>query len=117
MPNKNYLRGRRLEWQVQKDLEKAGWHAVRTAGSHGAYDIIAFKYLSSGTLHLRCIQCKTAKGVTEASLKKLMLKLKEESPIKELIDSDSILVDVDLIVKVKGSSKYRTYSIEGPLNV
>ena len=40
MPNLAYLRGRRLEWAVQKLFKDAGYVAMRTSGSHGLADVI-----------------------------------------------------------------------------
>ena len=42
MPNKNYQRGRAKEYRVKKKLEDAGLYVVRTAGSHGVCDLVAF---------------------------------------------------------------------------
>lgn len=42
MPNKNYLAGRAMEYKVMKDLRSKGLEALRTAGSHGVADIVAF---------------------------------------------------------------------------
>ena len=42
MPNKNYLAGRAMEYRVIKDLRSKGLEALRTAGSHGVADIVAF---------------------------------------------------------------------------
>ncbi len=42
MPNANYLRGRRYEYEVKKRWTSETHKALRTAGSHGAYDIIAY---------------------------------------------------------------------------
>ena len=42
MPNKNYLAGRTSEYKVMKDLRSKGLEALRTAGSHGVADIVAF---------------------------------------------------------------------------
>ena len=39
MPNKNYLKGRRLEYEVCKTFKDAGCQAWRSAGSHGPYDV------------------------------------------------------------------------------
>ena len=41
MPNKQYKRGYRLELIAIKDLEREGYIAQRSAGSHGI-DVIAF---------------------------------------------------------------------------
>lgn len=42
MPNSNYLAGRAMEYKVMKDLRNKGLEALRTAGSHGVADIVAF---------------------------------------------------------------------------
>jgi Holliday junction resolvase len=39
----NYKRGRALEYAVQADLQNEGFETLRSAGSHGAADIVAFK--------------------------------------------------------------------------
>lgn len=65
MPNKNYLRGRRWEYEVAKQLRKEGYKVMRTAGSHGPYDLIAL-----GPNLIILIQCKVTK--TEAAKKRLV---------------------------------------------
>ena len=64
MVNKNYLRGVRLEREVQKIFRDAGWTAVRTAGSHSKWDVILVK--QSDKLEKKVmiefvafVQCKT----------------------------------------------------------
>jgi len=57
MPNKNYERGRASEYKCQRDLESIGYQTSRTAGSHGAADVIAWN-----TEGMRFIQCKTTTG-------------------------------------------------------
>ena len=42
MPNKNYNNGVALERRVIKDLRSKGLEALRTAGSHGVADIVAY---------------------------------------------------------------------------
>ena len=42
MPNSNYLAGRAMEYKVMKDLRSKGLEVLRTAGSHGVADIVAF---------------------------------------------------------------------------
>lgn len=42
MPNKNYIKGRRKEYKLCKELKKEGFDIVqRTAGSHSPVDILA----------------------------------------------------------------------------
>jgi len=54
MPNSNYLAGRAMEYKVMKDLRSKGLEALRTAGSHGVADIVAFhpKSLSEGLVDI-----------------------------------------------------------------
>lgn len=40
MPNKNYLKGRRLEYKVSKWLREDGFTVIRAAGSKGPYDLV-----------------------------------------------------------------------------
>jgi len=51
----NYTRGAYFERSVMKQLTALGFYCVRSAGSHGVFDIIA---LLSGAMPLM-IQCKT----------------------------------------------------------
>ena len=42
MPNKNYVKGRKKEYKICKQLRDAGYDIVqRTAGSHSPIDVIA----------------------------------------------------------------------------
>lgn len=41
----SYRKGARLEYWVKQKLEKNGYYVVRSAGSHGVADLIAFKRL------------------------------------------------------------------------
>ena len=61
MTNTRYRAGRDLEYAAKNDLEVNGYLVFRTAGSHGAADLIAFKgrggtFARSETL---LVQCKT----------------------------------------------------------
>jgi len=42
MANRNYDRGRVLEYRTIKNFEDMGCTAIRSAGSHGLADVIAF---------------------------------------------------------------------------
>lgn len=105
MPNKNYLRGRRLEWQVKKDLEADGWTVMRTAGSHGFADLIALR----GDM-IRFIQCKTIaiqKG-SDAKVKQLKRDVLSSFP-----ESGLARVNHELIVKINGIKQYEVYTNGG----
>lgn len=56
MPNRNYERGVRYERRTMKLLEDVGYTAVRTAGSHGPVDVIAWDWGS-----VRLIQVKAGR--------------------------------------------------------
>ena len=63
MPNKNYERGRRFEYEMvnllKKHLPKEKYTIIRTAGSHSPVDVIILKHISKEFFG---IQCKTKKG-------------------------------------------------------
>ena len=52
-----YARGRRKEYDVLRRLRAAGWHAQRTAGSHGLFDVVAIK----GGQPVKLVQVKYTK--------------------------------------------------------
>lgn len=56
MPNKNYRRGVAIERKAKAELELDGYTVVRTAGSHGPWDLVAVKEGSQEPV--RCIQVK-----------------------------------------------------------
>lgn len=62
--NRNYNRGRAYEYKAKKALELEGWTVIRAAGSHGPYDLIAFK---DGQKVL-CIQVKATKEAAAIKL-------------------------------------------------
>lgn len=59
-----YARGRRFEYRVKQDLEKRGYYAVLSPGSHSVTDIIGIRYtgytdlLTVHTHRLLFVQCK-----------------------------------------------------------
>ena len=60
VPNKNYLRGRAVEYKAKQELEAKGYTVIRASGSHGPWDLIAVK---EGTRDpVRCIQLKRTKS-------------------------------------------------------
>jgi Holliday junction resolvase len=65
MPNKNYINGRSLEYRVKNLLKENGFAVVRSAGSHGKWDLIAVNE-SKKTIYL--ISCK--KGKRKRQIKK-----------------------------------------------
>ena len=77
MSNRNYLAGRRFEYERMKHYRSLGCHVMRTSGSHGKFDLIAI--LSTG--HAYFIQCKSV--VDEATAKRLIASFKKEPPFKQ----------------------------------
>ena len=63
MPNRNYLSGRRFEYKVKAAWEAEGWKVLRTAGSHGEFDLIAYR---GGKTTPVFIQCKRVTKEREA---------------------------------------------------
>jgi Holliday junction resolvase-like predicted endonuclease len=71
-----YRRGRAYEYKVKKQLEREGWTVLRTAGSHGLFDLIAINPPGHSIVRMapdaigvrmrnegdiKLIQCKTGK--------------------------------------------------------
>lgn len=56
-----YRAGRAYEYKCKKALEAEGWTVLRTAGSRGDADLVAYWPVSQGGLPLvRFIQCKVS---------------------------------------------------------
>ena len=66
MGNLNYTRSRQRETLVRHQMEKAGWLAARTAGSHGLADVIAIRPSPCGHgdhYEVRFIQIKVSERI------------------------------------------------------
>ena len=68
-----YTIGRSYEYKLKKFLEQSHWRVVRSAGSHGSFDLIAFRDNIPGA---RCIQIK--KTASQRGLNQLFKKFKPE---------------------------------------
>lgn len=68
LPNKKYIRGRNNEYRAIKILECAGYRCIRSAGSHGMWDIHAYSKVGA-----RYIQVKTNGHITDVEREKLEL--------------------------------------------
>lgn len=79
-PKKNYARGRRAEYKVIEKLRAEGYTTIRSAGSKGLWDIVAYKWAS---MRWVVIQVKRNK---KPSLKETKALKKEKVPFaaKEL---------------------------------
>ncbi len=71
MPNKNYQSGRRFEYETMATWREKGYEVIRASGSHGSYDIVAYKL----DRHPEFIQCKSTASPTVA--RGLLKKFKE----------------------------------------
>ena len=75
MSNRNYIKGRAYEYKAKKVLEEQGYTVVRTAGSHGPWDLMAIK---EGTDEpVKCVQIKVTKS--EDQLKRLLRGFKPQT--------------------------------------
>ena len=58
MVNKNYIKGRRFEYETVNSEREEGCLAFRSAGSHSPIDVVS---ISRGDKTIRFIQCKSGK--------------------------------------------------------
>jgi Holliday junction resolvase-like predicted endonuclease len=59
--NKNYNRGRAFEYEIKAKYQKLGFSVLRTAGSKGEFDLIAYHPKEL----VQMIQCKRVKSLAE----------------------------------------------------
>lgn len=69
--NKNYIAGRKLEYDTMASWRDAGYEVIRASGSHGLYDIVAFRLDRKAEF----IQCKRVGDETTA--KRIIKQFKE----------------------------------------
>ena len=97
MPNLNYKRSRAREYQVFHELEKEGWMAIRSAGSHGVADIIGIRPVDCSDpshFEVKFIQIKVSIG----------LKNKHKEP--KVVESPCGMINVEFWkFPVKGYAK------------
>jgi Holliday junction resolvase len=85
MPNKQYLSGRNLEYAVKNFFKSAGCVTIRSAGSHGNWDIIA---IDDTTRTIYLVQCKRGKKVQVWSGGYYKVKKMIVGNVKQLYDLD-----------------------------
>jgi hypothetical protein len=75
----NYRRGVDLERRTQKTLEAAGYDTIRSAGSHGVFDVVAWSWGS-----VRLIQVK--QGCKPSPIEREKIEMAEVPPnvVKEI---------------------------------
>jgi hypothetical protein len=76
MPNPNYLKGRRFEHTLVKELKEQGCIAFRSAGSHSAYDVVA---INPANGHIKFIQAKVTEKESEAT--RLLSDFRDDPPV------------------------------------
>ena len=69
MPNRSYANSTRRELQIKKELEKEGWFAIRSSGSHGIADVVAVRpapgCVDPSHYEVKFIQVKTSQSLKE----------------------------------------------------
>ena len=68
----NYSKGARFENEVIKFLEKKGMYCIRSSGSKGIVDVVAFKRKTDKT-YVYLIQCKYGNASMSKKDKKLLM--------------------------------------------
>lgn len=63
MPNRNYLMGRRYEYEEMKLRKSMNYTVIRASGSHGEFDLVSYR----GDQKPEFIQCKVASTEVEAN--------------------------------------------------
>lgn len=91
MGNKNYQRGVRFERELKKIWETKGYHVLRTAGSHGKFDLICV----DSERPIELIQCKVTERLSVA--KKMVKEFRENPPL-----TPTKYFHQSLVVKVDG---------------
>jgi len=56
--NNSYVSGSNFEREVKHYYERSGYTAARTAGSHGPFDVVAWKIDAAGCCQMDVVQCK-----------------------------------------------------------
>ena len=102
MPNANYLAGRRFEYERMKHYREVMKHdVVRTAGSHGAWDLVAIDPPRGIVTLIQCKVCATPRAAT------LLLDRFRDSPPYQPMAR----VHQCLEVKVKGSTEVHAATV------
>jgi Holliday junction resolvase len=101
MPNSNYNRGRRFEWELKRDLENDGFLVTRASGSHGVFDLIALKEEHDESIAW-LIQCKVTKN--KKSIPQLIKDFSNNLPFSQKAFTQK------LAIKIIGEGGY-TYHI------
>lgn len=94
--NKQYRRGRQLEYERQKYWESSNHSVTRSSGSHGIWDLTAVDLLDQDA-PVKLIQCKLVKTINEAY--NMLKSFRRQPPLEPSPHYELILE-----IKVKGST-------------
>ena len=103
MPNSNYRAGRAFEYKRRKDWIRKGYEVVRSAGSHGVWDLCAVS-IHHPEWPVLLIQLKR---VEKESQGKLLLKRFKESPPLTPSSHYHLVMEV----QVKGSKEVMSVEV------
>lgn len=95
MPNKNYLKGVRLERKIVSDAKRRGCIAFRSAGSHSPIDVII---INPNKNSIKFIQCKSGKQATTKKEIKSLLK-------KYCWMNDFFIASFTIVEKIDGKTQ------------
>lgn len=101
MANSNYIAGRAFEYEVKKAYEKEGYKVLRTAGSHGEFDLVAYRPWVCPSF----IQCKIVDN--EKAAERL-----EKAWVERPINSPGSFAGYQVLtVKVRGTRSFRRRTV------
>lgn len=92
-PNRNYLAGRRLEWDIANQMREKGYKVIRASASRGEFDLVCYK--PGSTIFIQ------AKRVSKKSEMERMLKTWVKNPPEKPGEVNFVQ---QLWVRVKGVS-------------
>jgi hypothetical protein len=99
MSNTNYVKGRAFEYARMRYYKNSGFDVVmRTAGSHGPYDIVA---INAKTGEIFLIQCKVTESPATAT--RMLNEFRKNPPVPPMVLPPNVHQGMD--VKVHGSSQ------------
>lgn len=103
MPNTQYRAGARVEYARRKHWNKRGYLVLRSAGSHGAFDLVAI-HRESPHFPIELIQVKRIVDGNKA--KSMLAKFKADPPLKPSAHYHQVLE-----VQIKGTSEVQSVTV------
>lgn len=97
MPNRNYEKGRRFEYELADELREQGYDTCRTSGSHGKFDVIGI-HPETGNIIL--IQAKVTEEESEAN--RLIKAFRASPPYRPLTLPKGVHQRISVKVSRKG---------------